>query len=92
MRTICTTLLALVFSSALADDRADFNRRAAAADAAAFRQLDLNRDGSLSRDEARGDLNLGPRFNDVDINRDGVVTQDELGRYIEQTYGVRPAS
>lgn len=87
MRTPCVILLALFWSMAIADDRTDYNRRAAAADAAAFRQLDLNRDGNLSRAETISDLNLGPRFDDMDINRDGIVTPDELRRYIEQTYG-----
>ena len=92
MRTFCAILLTLFWFTAIADDRMDYNRRAAAADAAAFRQLDLNRDGNLSREEASSDLDLGPRFNDMDINRDGVVTPEELRRYIEQTYGTNAAS
>lgn len=59
---------------------------------AAFRQRDLNGDGRLTRDEAKGDLNLGPRFNDIDINRDGVVTPEEMRRYVERTYGVSPSA
>ena len=72
---------------AAADDRSEYNRRAADADRAAFRELDLNRNGLLTQDEVRADLNFGPRFDAADINRDGVVTQDELRRYLEQTYG-----
>jgi len=85
-------ILALVTSChvAIADDRADYNRRAAATDLATFRQLDLNRDGRLDAAEAAGDLNLGPRFRDIDINRDGIVTPEEMRRYIEQTYGLQP--
>jgi Ca2+-binding EF-hand superfamily protein len=92
MRPTCAVLvLALLTGAAGAADRETYNRRAAAADAERFQQLDLNRDGSLSRDEARGDLHLGPRFDDMDVNRDGVVTPAELRRYLEQTYGAAPS-
>ncbi len=81
--------MVLLFSiSALADDRETYNRRAAEADMTAFRTLDLNRDGVLTRDEVLADLNFGPRFNDIDIDRNGVATREELRRYIEQAYGV----
>jgi Ca2+-binding EF-hand superfamily protein len=81
--------MALLFSmSAMADDRETYNRRAAEADMAAFRLLDLNRDGVLTLEEVRADLNFGPRFNDIDIDRNGVITPGELRRYIERTYGV----
>ena len=91
IRIAIAAMLAAFSASAAADDRADYNRRAAAADEAAFRQLDLDRDGMLTRDEARADLNFGPRFDDVDINRDGVITSDEMRRYLEQTYGISVA-
>jgi len=90
MRTIVMLLLAVVSWSVTADDRAEFNRRAAAADMTAFRQLDLNGDGRLTQDEAKHDLNFGPRFNDIDINRDGIISPGEMRRYIEKTYGVSP--
>lgn len=92
MRRVWAVLLGVLASMAVADDRADYNRRAAAADMAAFRQLDRNGDGQLTREEAGHDLNLGPRFDDMDINRDGIVTPAELHRYIERTYGVSPAT
>jgi hypothetical protein len=81
-----TGLLCAAFGAA--DDREDYNRRAARADMAAFGDLDLNRDGRLTWEEVRHDLNFGPRFADVDINRDGVITGEEMRRYIEQTYQV----
>lgn len=89
--TIAALLLVVLSIAAVADDRENFNRRAAEADLALLRQPDLNDDGYLTKDEAKGDLRLGPRFDDIDINRDGVITQQEMRRYIEQTYGVHPA-
>jgi hypothetical protein len=87
-RTICViATLAAACGTASADDRADYNRRAAERDVALFSALDLNADGALSRDEARPDLTLGPRFDDADINRDGFVTREEMQRYIDQHYG-----
>jgi EF hand domain-containing protein len=89
MKSIGWLVMVLLFSmSALADDRETYNRRAAETDLAAFRLLDLNRDGVLTFDEVRADLNFGPRFNDIDIDRNGGVTLEELRSYIERTYGV----
>ena len=88
IRTALAILLAACATVATADDRAEYNRRAAEADQAAYRQLDLDRDGLLTRGETRADLNFGPRFDAADINRDGIVTHDEMRRYLEQTYGV----
>lgn len=92
MRSLLAIACVLVAALAHADDRENYNRRAAAADAALFHELDRNRDGVLSRDEAHGDLNLGPRFEDMDVNRDEAVTAEELKRYLELTYGVTPPS
>ena len=74
---------------AYADDRTEYHRRVAARDVALFQALDLNGDGMLAREESRGDLDLGPRFDDMDTNRDGFVTPQELQRYIAQRYGVQ---
>lgn len=75
-----------------ADDKADYNARAAARDTRLFQALDLDADGVLTRAEAKGDLDLGPRFDDMDIDRDGRVTRQEFTRYIEQRYGVTSTS
>jgi hypothetical protein len=71
-----------------ADDQAEYNARAAARDAALFRSLDRDANGVLTRAEAKGDLDLGPRFDDIDIDRDGAIVAQELERYIGQRYGV----
>lgn len=92
IRAWIAVLIGVTACGAAADDRQAYNQRRAEADMASFKRLDLNGDGLLSRDEARGDLDLGPRFNDIDINRDGVITPQEMRRYIEQTYGIRPAA
>lgn len=86
---MAAAMLAAAAIAAHADDRTEYNRRAAARDLALFQSLDRNSDGVLARDETRGDLNLGPRFDDIDINRDGVISPDELQRYFAERYGVR---
>jgi hypothetical protein len=76
-------------SGAKADERGDYNRRAAARDLSLFHELDRNGDGAVTRLEARGDVNFLPRFNDMEVDMDGVVTAAELDRYLEQHYGVQ---
>ena len=68
-----------------------YKQRAAQADLSLFRELDRARTGVLNRNDVRGDLNLGPRFDDIDTNRDEIVTLQEMQAYIEKTYGVLPA-
>ena len=73
------------------DDRETYNRRAAQTDMSLFRELDSSGNGFLTREDTRGDLHLGPRFDDIDVNRDGIGTAQEMRGYIEQTYGTLPA-
>lgn len=75
-----------------ADDKANYDRRAAAGYLSLFQSLDRNADGAVARLEAQGDLNFSPRFDDMDTNRDGVVTQMELQRYIERHHGPQALS
>lgn len=82
-------LLMACAAGAGADDKGDYNRRAAARDLSLFQSLDRNTDGTVTRPEAHGDINFLPRFNDMDIDMDGVVTTAELHRYLEQQYGAR---
>ena len=72
-----------------ADDKADYDRRAAVRFMELFQSLDRNGDGAVSREEAQGDLNFRPRFDDMDIDRNGFVTLSELQRYVDQQHGVR---
>ena len=81
-------LLLACAMSAGADDKSEYNRRAAARDLSLFHSLDRNGDGVVTRLEAHGDVNFLPRFDDMEVNMDGVVTMAELHRYLERQYGV----
>ena len=84
------TVFAIALSARAAEDpKADYDRRAAERFVSLFQSLDLDRDGSVSRVEAQGDLNFGPAFDDMDINRDGIVTAAELQRFLAQRYGMK---
>ena len=83
-------LLAMAAAAGVhADDKADFDRRAAVRYMELFQSLDRNADGAVTREEAQGDLNFRPRFDDMDINRDGIVTLAELQRFVDQQHGIR---
>jgi hypothetical protein len=81
--------LLVMAMSAGADDRSDYNRRAAARDLELFHSLDRNADGAVTRLEAQGDINFLPRFDDMEVDLDGTVTTAELHRYLDQQYGVQ---
>jgi Ca2+-binding EF-hand superfamily protein len=85
-------VLGVLSLAAAADDREDYNRRAAQRDMAAFQELDRNHDQRLTPDEVKGMLSLEARFNDIDINRDGAITLEEMKRYLDQTYGISVAA
>lgn len=86
---IAATLLLPAASLAADDARTAYYQRNANADLAKFRQLDVDKDNAVTREEVRGDVDLTPRFDDIDVNRDGVVTLDELLAYAERQYGVK---
>lgn len=46
---------------------------------ATFRSLDTNKDGYVSRDEARSSSELTARFAELDQDRDGSLSRQELG-------------
>ena len=75
---------------AVADDRADYNRRSAERYIAMFHLADVNKDNVVSQGEAHGTIELEAHFNDIDVDRDGNVTWDELTRYIEITFRRSP--
>jgi hypothetical protein len=80
---------------AFADDQLEYERRAAARYSELFQSLDRNSDRTVTREEARGDLNFAPQFDDMDVNRDGIVTVQELADYVASRYNQRlplPAS
>jgi hypothetical protein len=87
---IAATLL-LPAASLAADARTEYYQRNANADLAKFRELDVDRNNAITREETRGDVDFSPRFDDVDVDRDGVVTLGELLAYVEREYGVKLA-
>jgi hypothetical protein len=84
-------LLLALATSAAADDRRDYDRRAASRDLELFQSLDRDGDGMVTRNEARSDVNFLPRFDDMEVDMDGIVTRAELQRYIDQQYGIPPS-
>jgi Ca2+-binding EF-hand superfamily protein len=79
-------MVTCISTLALADDRADYNRRSAERFSEMFRQSDLNKDNVVTVGEAEGVIELQARFDDINTNRDGYITLDELTRFIETTF------
>jgi Ca2+-binding EF-hand superfamily protein len=79
-------MAACISTLAVADDRADYNRRSAERYIAMFRLADLNKDNVVTVGEAQGIIELQAHFSDIDTDRDGDITRDELTRYIEATF------
>ena len=89
--TAAALLLAHCVNAGANGDEARYNQRAAQTDITLFRELDRAGLGLLAREDVRGDMRLGTRFDDIDTNRDEVVTLQEMQAYIEKSYGVLPA-
>jgi Ca2+-binding EF-hand superfamily protein len=81
--------LASAVTGAVADDKADYDRRNAERYTSLFAWLDRDGDGAVTRTESFGDVNFTPVFDDMDIDRDGAVTTAELRRYVDERFGRR---
>lgn len=82
-------LLSVACANAWANgDEAGYNQRAAQTDMSLFGEMDRAGKGLLTKEDVRGDMRLGTRFDDIDTNRDEVVTRQEMRAYIEKAYGV----
>jgi hypothetical protein len=46
-----------------------------------WKELDINKDGKLSKDEAAGDSGLAAVFDTADTNRDGYISKVEYKKY-----------
>lgn len=46
-----------------------------------LKELDLNKDKMLSRDEAKGRPHLSKNFDAIDTNKDGQLSRDEMKAY-----------
>ena len=88
LRVLLATGLVAVACHASADDKADYQKRVATRFVNLFQELDRDRDGRVTREEANGNLNFLPFFGDMDINGDNVVSTDELRRFLELKVGV----
>jgi len=83
-----TALMATCFcATALATDRADYNRSSAERFVAMFHAADVSTSNAITRDDAEGSIELVSRFDDIDINRDGTITLEELTRFIDASFG-----
>ncbi len=91
LRSVVAAALTVCAQAGFPNDQLDYERRVGSRFATLFESLDLNRDGMVSREEARGDLNFIPSFDDIDFNRDALVTRDELRAYLERRYGPHAA-
>jgi Ca2+-binding EF-hand superfamily protein len=72
-----------------AQDKAAYDQRNIARYTATFAALDLDHDGAVTREEARGNLDFLPRFHDMDRDGDDIVTAAELNRFLADRFGMQ---
>jgi len=82
MKVILAALILAASASAAAQVPQSFLTRVEQGYRDAMKTQDDNRDGVVTRDEARGNLLLSGRFDDIDTDRDGRITQEELERFL----------
>jgi hypothetical protein len=89
LRLALAACLLLSAGGASAQDQAAYNQRNIARFTDAYRMLDVDGDGRLTRDEARGNLDIVPRWRDIDVDGDDVITSAELSRFLADHYGLQ---
>ncbi len=80
MKALTLVAAALIAGTAFAQAPPEYLKRVADNYRAAFNTYERN--GVVTREQVRGDLFLGVRFDDIDINRDGIITREELERFL----------
>jgi hypothetical protein len=79
-KLILTTALSLTAPFAFAEQPASVSPPPSPASAAAFSQIDTDRDGVISKQEASSFSAVEVIFDDADANRDGALDADEFSR------------
>jgi len=68
--------LGAIMTTAYAEDK----QPVTGADTASFEQIDSDRDGRITRNEAASFSALEATFDSADANQDGVLTEEEFAR------------
>ena len=72
------TVAALASGAAFAQDQATTDQATADSTSSIFAQLDTNKDGRISAEEAQASSVVARSFAKADANGDGAITQDEF--------------
>lgn len=77
-KLLLTTALSLTATFAFAEQPVSGSPQAAPAASAAFSQIDTDRDGMISKQEASSFSAVEIIFDDADANRDGALDSEEF--------------
>ena len=79
LAVLATSALALAVGSAWAEDKHEKSKvgNMTRSDDSGFAKLDKNKDGYISRAEAKGDPELSKNFDKWDMNNDGKINRAE---------------